>query len=85
MERLLRAEECLANVVFGNAEESEVFLAELVKRLLLTELPNKDVLQISYDEEGLPNGAAIHLLGIALPDTHAELHVLHLYADISLG
>ena len=63
--RLLRADQCLDNVIVGNAEEAEAWLAKPLKRLLLTGSPNEHVLQISCDEESLPDGAAKHLLGIA--------------------
>ena len=61
---LLRADQCLENVIFGNAEEAEAWLPDPLKRLLLTGLPNEYILQVSYDKVGLPSGAAKHLLGI---------------------
>ena len=64
-ERLLRVDQCLASIVVGNTEEAEAWLAEPLKRFLLTELLNEHVLQVSYDEEGLPNGAAKCLLGLS--------------------
>ena len=47
--RLLRADQCLANISVGNAE-AEAWLAEPLKRLLLKGSLNEDVLQVNYDE-----------------------------------
>ena len=41
--------------------EVEAWLAESLKRLLLTHSPNEHVLQVSYDEEGLLDGATNYL------------------------
>ena len=56
-ERLLGADQCLANVV-GNAKEAKAWLAESLKRLLLTGSPNEHVLQVNYDKKGLLDGTA---------------------------
>ena len=48
-ERLLRADQCLASVVVGNAKAEE-WLAEPILRLLLTGSPNEHVLQVNHDE-----------------------------------
>ena len=60
-EKLLRVDQCLANIFVRNTEEAEAWLAEPLERLLLTGSLNK---HIRYDEEGLPDGAVNHLLGI---------------------
>ena len=62
-ERLLRVDQCLANAVVRNADEAEAWLVEPLKRLLLIRSLNKNALQVSYHKEGLPDGAAKHLLG----------------------
>ena len=38
--------------------EAEARLTEPLKRLPLIESPNEHVIQVSYNEEGLPNSAA---------------------------
>ena len=57
-ERLLRADQCLANVVVGNAEEAKVCVAKLLKRLLLIGSLSEYVLQVNYDKKGLLYGTA---------------------------
>ena len=63
-QRLLIADQFLANIVVGDAKEAEACLAEPLKRLLLIGPPNEHVLQVSYNEAGLPDSASKHLLGI---------------------
>ena len=63
--RLLRAYQCLANVVVGNNKEAESRLAEPLKRLLLAGSPNEYILQVKYNKEGLHDIAIEYLLGIS--------------------
>ena len=63
-ERLLKADQCLANVI-GNVEEAKVWLVELLKTLILTGSLNNHILQTSCNEEGLPAGAIKLLLDIS--------------------
>ena len=77
------ADQNLANLV-GNAKEAEAQLAEPLKRLLLAGSLNEHVLEINFDEEGLHDGAAKHLLGVSLQYVHAEFCAqLYEYTDAS--
>ena len=64
-ESLLRVDQSLVNVFIVNNEEAGACLSEPLKGLLLTGLPNEHILQVNYDEEGLPDGATKLLFGMS--------------------
>ena len=64
---LVQADEnCLANVVVEHDASStaDEWLSAILKELLRTGSPSEHLLQEHCEHEGLPDGAAKHLLGV---------------------
>ena len=80
------AECCLANVVVGmdDSHPASERLEGTMKELLCIGSPNEYLLQLCCEYEGLPDGAAKHLLSVTDDSTrHKFAELLRKYADVS--
>ena len=70
--RVQAAENCLANVVVEHDKSStaDEMLSATLKELLRVRSPSEHLLQECCEHEGLPDGAAKHLLGVKHDGTH---------------
>ena len=78
------AENCLANVVVEHDASStaDEWLSATLKELLRVGSPSEHLLQECCEHEGLPDGAAKHLLGVKHDGTCKEFAaLLHDFAD----
>lgn len=81
-----KAENCLANVVvhIDDSIRATELLAGPMKEVLRVGSPNEHLLDLCCEHDGLPDGAAKHLLGISDPKTRTEFaDLLRKFADIS--
>ena len=80
------AANCLANAVVDMDESwrADDLLSGPTKDVLRIGSPNEYLLELCCEYEGLPDGAAKHLLGIANADTRSKFAaLLREFADVS--
>ena len=72
------AEKILANVVVeqDKSTTADEWLFATLKELLRVGSPNEHLLQECCNHEGLPDGAAKHLLGVKHDSTHKDFAAL---------
>lgn len=84
--RVQAAANCLANVVVEQDKSSRAddWLSAILKELLRVGSPNEHLLQECCEHEGLPDGAAKHLLGVKQDGTRNEFAaLLREFADVA--
>ena len=84
--RVQAAENCLANVVVEHDKSStaDEMLSATLKELLRVGSPSEHLLQECWEHEGLPDGAAKHLLGVKHDGTRKDFAaLLREFADVA--